>query len=318
MQDLINRIEQTQRLRPECLMCACNKYINKYPQDISMSEKADFMQKVFSMFADAPKSTAIPVLVRDIEKLRFRMFGERDDYKEIKRHFNAILLEQSDSFRQRIVKAEDPMKLAMQLALIGNYIDFAAIKNVDEKLLNQMLHQAEEKIFDEKTYLNLRKDLDKGGRLVYFTDNCGEIVLDKLLIEQIKEQYPQLSISVIVRGFDAANDATMEDAVQIGLDQIAAVVGNGNDIMGTWFPEMSYEAAALVKEADVMLAKGQANFETMRHCGLNVYYLFLCKCDMFANMFRVAPLAGMLINELDPENVGDDVRQPEWEAKCLR
>lgn len=305
MKELMNRIKKVEHLCPECIVCVFNKYINRYPEDISRSEKIDFMQRVLSMMADAEKSTSIPVIVRDIDELRIEMFGYTDDYTEIKKHFNEILMEQIDSFRERIARADDPMKLAMKLALVGNYIDFGVVDHVDEAFLNQLIIEAEKKQFDEDAYIKLRADLEKGGNLLYFTDNCGEIVMDRLLMEEIKKQFPDIIISVMVRGQHTLNDATMEDAVQVGLtdmEQIDQVVGNGNNIMGTWFPEVSDEAAELIKNADVMIAKGQANFETMRQCGLNIYYLFLCKCDLYANMFNVARMSGMLINDSDPRN----------------
>lgn len=305
MEEILKRTRKVMHLRPDCIVCAFNKYITKYPEDTPPSVRVDFMQRVMGMMAGAEKTTAIPVIIRDIDKLRIEMFGHTDDYTEIKKHFNAILLDRIDSFRSRIADAEDPLKLAMQLALVGNYIDFGVIDHVDETFLNRLLQEAESKDFEEETYRKLKEDLSGGGNLVFLTDNCGEIVMDRLLIEQIKARYPEISVSVIVRGKPAMNDATMEDAVQAGLtsmEQVDLVVGNGNDIMGTWLPEISAEAGDLISRADILIAKGQANFETLRRCGLNIYYLFLCKCDLFANMFRVPRLSGMLINDLDPRN----------------
>jgi len=305
MKEILKRIEHVEHLCPQCIVCAFNKYINKYPEDVSQDKKVEYMQRVMSMMAEAGMSTSIPVIVRDIDELRIEMFGSTDDYTEIKKHFNQILIDEMDLFRERIASAKDPMKLAMQLALVGNYIDFGVVDHVDEDFLRELLQEAEKKDFDDDSYESLKKDLEKGGKLVYFTDNCGEIVMDRLLMELIKKLYPGISISVVVRGMDTMNDATIDDAEQVGLthmDQIDQVVGNGNNIMGTWLPEISDEAAALIKEADVMIAKGQANFETMRQCGLNIYYLFLCKCDLYANMFNVPKLSGMLINDRDPRN----------------
>ena len=306
MEEILKRIDQVNHLRPECILCVTNKYSNKYPEDADTSKKLDFMQGVLKLLAEADKSLAIPVIVRDIGKLRIDMFGSAEDYSEIKRHFNAILLDRIDSFRDRIRRSADPLKLAMQLALVGNYIDFGVVDHVDEEFLNQLIHEAESKTFDETTYLQLRHDLEEGEKLVFLTDNCGEIVMDRLLIEQIKRLYPHIQIKVIVRGMDTLNDATMEDAAQVGLtemEEVDQVVGNGNNIMGTWLYEISEEAASLIKEADLLIAKGQANFETLRRCGLNIYYLFLCKCDLFANMFQVPKLSGMLINDRDARNV---------------
>jgi uncharacterized protein with ATP-grasp and redox domains len=140
--------------------------------------------------------------------------------------------------------------------------------------------------------------LGRAKRLVYLTDNCGEIVIDKLMIEQICKINPELHVTVIVRGKEILNDATMEDAIQVGLDQITTVTGNGSNIAGTCLDEISEEAKNLIEQADFIISKGQGNFETLQECGLNIYYLFLCKCMMFANRFQVPRFTGMLLNDI--------------------
>ena len=121
--------------------------------------------------------------------------------------------------------------------------------------------------------------------------------MDKLLIEEIQKKYPDIEITVLVRGKEVINDATMQDAYQVGLCDVVKVIPNGSDLAGTWYEELSEEAKQLLDEADMIISKGQGNFETMRKCGRNVFYIFLCKCDLFANMFQVPKLTGMLINE---------------------
>ena len=166
----------------------------------------------------------------------------------------------------------------------------------------QLLGTAADQQIDEDAYSHLKQDLSTAERFVFFTDNCGEVVLDKLLIEEIQRQYPQVSVSIVVRGAETLNDVPRMDAAQVGLGEIAYVVDNGNDVAGTWVPELSEEALARMESADVMLAKGQANFETMRCCGKNIYYLFLCKCHIFSDMFGVEPFSGMLVRERDARN----------------
>ena len=164
-------------------------------------------------------------------------------------------------------------------------------------LILQLLENENHEPLGQEEYANFQKDLSRAKSLVYLTDNCGEIVLDKLAIKILKEKYPQLDITVIVRGYPVVNDATMEDAEEIGLTDIVKVIGNGSNVGGTWFPGLSNEARTLLEQADVILAKGQGNFETMNDCGLNVYYLFLCKCDLFQRRFHAKELQGMFLNE---------------------
>ena len=116
---------------------------------------------------------------------------------------------------------------------------------------------------------------------MYITDNCGEIVLDKIFIEELKTRYGNLEITVMVRGGLAINDATIEDAQEIGLTKIVPVISNGAAIAGTVKEQLSKEARKQLDSADVIIAKGMGNFESMYQEGINPYYLFLGKCDLF-------------------------------------
>ena len=109
---------------------------------------------------------------------------------------------------------------------------------------------------------------------------------------------------MLVRGKAVLNDATMEDAKQIGLTEMVSVLGNGSGIAGTAFAKISEEARKVLKEADVILAKGQGNFESMYGCGLNVYYLFLCKCDWFVKRFGLTKNAGVFLREGEYHEAG--------------
>ena len=182
-------------------------------------------------------------------------------------------------------------------ARIGNDIDFAALSDVNSDTVLTLLEEDNKDPLDTQEYLHFRKDLDSASRLVYLTDNCGEVVLDKLVIKLLKELYPELDITVIVRGFPAINDATFEDARDIGLTEITRVIGNGNDVGGTWLPHISAKAREMLETADLIISKGQGNYETLHDCGLNIYYLFLCKCEWFQYQFKARPLQGMFINE---------------------
>ncbi len=129
------------------------------------------------------------------------------------------------------------------------------------------------------------------------TDNCGEIVLDKLMLEQLKKRYPQLDLKIMVRGGAVSNDATMEDALYVGIDKVGEVITNGAQIAGTVYPMLSEEAKAAVDNADIIFSKGQANYESFAGEGHHAFYTFLCKCDLFMNRFKVQRLTGMFVEE---------------------
>ncbi len=288
---------EVKRLHYECLSCMTKIHLDKYPKDVTDDKKIEYMQRVLKVLAEAPERYGAPVIVRTINQIQDEMFGMKQEYAEIKRHYNQVMMEHEEQVNNKLATSKDPVKTGIQYAMIGNYIDFGARIHVNEEQLTELLNDSDRFVIGEKQYGELTDDLEKANKLVYLTDNCGEIVMDKLLIREIQKKYPGLKVTVLVRGAEVINDATMEDAKQVGLTEIAEVIPNGSDIAGTWLEEISEEAKVVLDEADVIISKGQGNFETLRKCGKNIYYIFLCKCDLFANTFQVPKLTGMLVNE---------------------
>ena len=286
------------KLNPFCMCCAVNKQEEKIRKFPDMDKKTEYMKKVMSILSNAEEQDCSPSLSVEIKKLYSEFWNcSAEDYTEIKKEFNQLMLDAEASVEEKIRISADPLETALLYARIGNYIDFAALENVSQETMLKLLENENQEPLSQTEYANFQKDLSTAKTLVYLTDNCGEIVLDKLAVKILKEKYPQLDITVIVRGYPVVNDATMVDAEEIGLTDIVKVTGNGSNVGGTWFPGLSNEARTLLKQADVILAKGQGNFETMNDCGLNVYYLFLCKCDLFQRRFHAKELQGMFLNE---------------------
>lgn len=286
------------KLNPFCMCCALNKQEQKIRHYPDMEKKTEYMKKVMALIANTEEKDCAPSLSVDIQKL-YSSFWDcpMEDFTEIKREYNQLMLNMEDSLENKIRKSEDPLEKSLLYARIGNYIDFAALSNVDQATVLTLLEEKSTESLDEEEYRNFLRDLSSAKKLVYLTDNCGEVVLDKLAVKILKEKYPDLDITVIVRGYPVVNDATMEDAEEIGLTDLVRVIGNGSNVVGTWIPGITSEARDLLYDADLIIAKGQGNFETLNDCGLNIYYLFLCKCDLFQRRFHAENLQGMFLNE---------------------
>lgn len=277
-----------------CLVQAQARRIQKFQDE---EKKACYMREVLHMIAESDPKWSAPALLEPISKLYEKYWGMQNDLEEEKRTFNELLLSMEGDLEQKIRSRKDPLEAALCLARLGNYIDFSALGEVSAEKLLELLAQAEQETLDTAEYRHFCKDLKDGKHLVYLTDNCGEIVLDKILIKLLREQYPQLMIEVLVRGVAVTNDATVEDARYVGLTEVAPVFGNGSGIAGTELTHISKEAKEKLEKADLILSKGQGNFETLHTCGLNIYYLFLCKCDWFMQRFHAEHLKGMFVNE---------------------
>jgi len=158
-----------------------------------------------------------------------------------------------------------------------------------------MLDTTQDMELDETVLSQFRADLETGKKLLYLTDNAGEIGFDRIFAETICRLYPDLDICFCVRGGPALNDATREDARAVGIP--FRVIDNGNLIPGTWLPQLGPEARQAMEEADVIFAKGMANVETLLGCGKNIYYAFLVKCQRFVNLFHRELMTPMLVRE---------------------
>ena len=173
------------------------------------------------------------------------------------------------------------------------------MNRVEEGTLLELLRDAKGEVLEEDTFRRLRRDLREATEVVYLADNCGEIVADKLLIKILGEQYPKIHITVIVREIPVLKEAVRKDAEDVGLTDMVKVIGNGNGVAGTQLRLLGREALDAVNAADVIISKGQGNFETIHGCGLNIYYLFLCKCEWFTKRFGMERLKGVFVNEAD-------------------
>ena len=286
------------RLNTFCLCCQINKQasmIDSFPDE---KKKLAYMQNVLTRLTNLQEDDNSPSLYTEFQKHFTKTWGiAPKDYTELKKEFNQLMMDLEEELMLSIRESIDPLERALIYSRIGNYIDFAALSHVKKEELLSLIEEGRQESLDKEEYRHFCEELSSASSLVYLTDNCGEIVLDKLVIRILKERFPKLNIQVIVRGFPAANDATIEDAKMCGLTELVSVIGNGNDVGGTWLPHISKESLSLIKNADVIISKGQGNFETLHGCGLNIYYLFLCKCEWFMRMFQAEKFQGMFVNE---------------------
>lgn len=287
------------QFKSDCVGCLMKRQMAQIAKYDDEEKKLAYIKDVCAEIIRAPEGVAAPYLVSRFNRAFYNYFQEEDIYGKIKKDSNDFVLERLPEIAAAVDKTSDPVLSALKYARLGNYIDFGALHGgVDMEELDRKLSCAlEEEKVDEQEYANLKYDLENARNLLYITDNAGEIVFDKLLIEKIKEKYPQIEITAAVRGAPVLNDAIREDAEYIGLHKVVRVIDNGTDISGTQISEIGEEMKNALDISDVVIAKGQGNFETMLGCGYNVYYAFLCKCDLFVRAFKVPRLTGVLFNE---------------------
>ena len=281
----------------ECLECHFTKNLETARALGTDAQAKDFALGLMKIYLDAPDWAGSPWFGPGTNELFHQIYGlDLDRFKAEKEESNRFVLERLDQIRVKAESAADPVYAGLQLAILGNYIDFSALHGeVSFEKLEEMLARAEKMELDAQSYTSLCADLEQGKKLLYLTDNAGEIGFDRIFAEQIHKKYPHLQITFCVRGGPILNDATREDAALVGIP--FPVIDNGGPIAGTQLEMLGDEARRAMNEADVIISKGQANVETMYGCGYNVYYAFLVKCARFIQVFNRPKLTPMLVKE---------------------
>ena len=280
-----------------CVECLLNKHLPNV-RTLGDDETAyRFSKALMQLFLDADPKDNSSVIGARINQLYMDLYGlPQDRFQEEKEASNRFVMERLEQIRVCTESAADPVYAGLQMAVLGNYIDFSALQGeVSFDKLEDMLQKALQMELDRQVYHRLRQELSTARRLLYLTDNAGEIGFDRIFAEQLQKAYPQLQITFCVRGGPAQNDATRADAAAVGIP--FPVIDNGNTVPGTELSLLSSEAKRAMEAADVILSKGQGNAETLLGCGYNIYYAFLIKCPRFIDRYQKPKLTAMLVAE---------------------
>ena len=222
-----------------------------------------------------------PEIAREISKLVTKRCGAGDPYKRLKDQSNRRAMELYPELKKEVAQSGDRLLAAVELAIAGNVIDYGAKNtlNVDEevqKLLAGDFPSGRDGTFEFEKF---RQDLSRAKTVLYLADNAGEIVCDRIFIEEFSEGR---EVIFAVRDKPALNDALIEDAVFCGIDKVARVISSGVDSPGTVLKYCSDEFLKIFKEADLVISKGQGNYEALTNAGRKIYFLFKVKCPVIA------------------------------------
>lgn len=278
------------RISNSCMECL-------YDKQARLTDNENYLSEIRKLLAERREEDTSPYMVYLFHQVYEKYFGKEQPYAEIKKRYNDLILSMEHTIKKQIEQAGDSLAMSLFLARIGNYIDFGAMSNVDDDVLMELFSNIQISEADKKTYQAFLKECEKADTFLLLCDNCGEIVLDKLMIEQLKERFPRLKVTVMVRGGEVLNDATMEDAVYVGMDSVAEIITNGESVAGTVYEMLPLKAKEAIDYADVILSKGQGNYESISGQGRHIFYTFLCKCDLFTERFGVPKLTGIFVEE---------------------
>ena len=280
-----------------CLHCHFSKNL-EIAQSLGDEQTALlFAKELMALYLQAPEGVGSPWFGPGVTALLQKYYGVGEDrYVQEKLDSNRFVMERFSDIQQLVAAQEDPVFAGLQFSILGNYLDFSALgKAVSFEKLDEMLTKALQIELDRDCYAKLCRDLERGKHLLYLTDNAGEIAFDRIFAQEIQKKYPHLQITFCVRGGPVLNDATREDAAAVGVP--FPVIDSGSCIGGTELRCLGEEAKAAFESADVIIAKGMGNNETLYGCGRNVYYAFLVKCKFFEQRFQKPLMTPMLVAE---------------------
>ena len=263
----------------ECVPCFVRQALDAtrmVTSDASVHERV--LRATLRLATDMPFDRPPPWMGQRIHRLLREATGNPDPYREVKRQSNALAWALYPSLKERVRASQDPFATAVRLAIAGNVIDFGCKSAVSDDDVHQAIEDALNDPLDPDAVQDLRRAIGKSDDILYLADNAGEIVFDRLLLEEM----PTDRVTVVVKGSPAINDAMREDAEAAGLTSLVAVMDNGSDVPGTIPEECSDAFQARFERCDLIIAKGQGNYETLNGVDRNVFFLFKAKCPIVA------------------------------------
>ena len=271
----------------ECLQCALKQVINTTALVGMPEEKRKaLMQRAFELIARKGIDRNNCEVIDEAYRLVTAEIGDENPYRQVKYDFNEGMLRLCPEVRSHIRESADPLAAAVRASIAGNLIDIVALG------MDVTMDAAMAKVREvDKTglYIDhcaaLAEALSKARTLLVLGDNCGEIAMDKLLIETIRELYPDIRVQYGVRGASVVNDVTRDDAAQVGMEEVAEIIDNGDSMLTTQPHRASAEFNHAFDAADVVISKGMGNYEGLHFCDRpNLFFLLIAKCDVIARL----------------------------------
>lgn len=265
----------------DCLPCIMRQTVDAArfaTEDSNLQEK--IIRKIITEMVHYDFNESPPYMSQIIHKHVRELSQMADPYREVKHQFTQLGLDLYDELKNIVQASQDPFSTAIKIAIAGNIIDFGVFSEISEEQVHTAIEDCLRAPLPAETVNNLKQDIARAQSILFLGDNAGETVFDRLFIEQM----PLEKVTYVVKGSPIVNDATMKDAEAAGLTELVRVIDNGSAAQGTIIKLCSAEFLDSLRQADLIIAKGQAHYETMSDLELNhIYYLFQAKCAVVAD-----------------------------------
>lgn len=271
------------KISRECIHCLARQAV-EIAEEATSDEKMqeEIIKKSLKELGEIDFNETAPEVAFRMHQHAKNITGINDPYVRLKKQYNEIAKE----IYERIIeekwldKAEDPFDMACRLAIAGNIIDFSVgLKLERSDIVKSVEDSIKHDIFGTGA-IALRKAAEKSKNIMYIADNSGEIIFDKFLLESL----PLDKVTYVVKGGPIVNDATMQDAISTGVADLVKVIDNGHSAQGTVLKDCSSTFKREFNKADLVISKGQANFETLSDIkDKTIFYLMRAKCSSVAS-----------------------------------
>ena len=262
----------------KCIFCFAKLFNNLLEKHIDgEEEKKKLTQSFFSYLSEMDTSLPTPYVARDIHNMIRGYLNDPDPYKYEKKANNQLVLDVYDYLKDKVHNSPDPFLQALKLSIAGNIMDYGPTNTFN--IMDTIFQLEDLPIAIDHSEL-LRKKIAQSCKILYLGDNAGEIVFDKLFLQTIN--HPEVYYAV--RGEPVINDVTMKDAEMVGMNEVAHVLDNGYDAPSTLIEKSSEEFNKIYQSADLIISKGQGNFEGLMHRkDKRIFYLLMVKCQVIGD-----------------------------------
>ena len=263
----------------DCIPC----FIRQATESIQMvSNDKDLQEQIIRHVLQSVSQVDLlqtpPRMVQAIHRIIREHTGQKDPYAGVKRRFNDLAMDMLPTLRKCIADSTKPFETALRIAMAGNVIDFGINGKLQTDVVEQTINEVLNVSLDQDLIVRLEQQINQCKNILYLADSTGEIVFDRLFIEQL----PICRLTVAVRGAPIINDATLAEATYVGLTDLVEVIDNGSDAPGTLLDDCSLDFQERFWDADLIISKGQGNYETLGDLDANIFFLLKAKCPVAA------------------------------------
>ncbi|MCK4375067.1 MAG: DUF89 family protein [Candidatus Brocadiae bacterium] len=264
----------------DCIPCMCRQALDavRFVTDDEATHE-QVLRDLLHAASEMDLAQSPPAMGQRIHRWIRQLTGNDDPYKLIKERCNRLALKLYPELKRKVERSGNALETAVRLALAGNVLDSGVNSHLADSEVKDAIGQSLSAQMDADVLTEFREALGEAKDILYLGDNAGEIVFDRLLIEQM----PCDKLTFVVRGRPTINDATMCDAVAAGLTDLVEVVDNGSDAPGTILEDCSAAFRKRFDAADLIVAKGQGNYETLSDVPKDIFFLLKAKCPVIAS-----------------------------------